>query len=99
MLSSLRVNYVLDFLQSTAGKVKANGGKLCVSVGMGVEKGDMNRLEEAADCVIETQVQESRRGQRRRLRIKKLRGKPYVDKWINFRIESEKGIVFSVRKK
>jgi KaiC/GvpD/RAD55 family RecA-like ATPase len=99
MLSSLRVNYVLDFLQSTAGKVKANGGKLCVSVGMGIEKGDMTRLEEAADCVIETQVQESRRGQRRRLRIKKLRGKPYVDKWINFRIESGKGIVFSVRKK
>jgi KaiC/GvpD/RAD55 family RecA-like ATPase len=99
ILSSLRVGYMLDFLQSTAGKVKANGGKLCVSVGIGTEKGDMTKLEEAADCIIETHVQESRRGQRRRLRIKKLRGKAYIDKWINFRIESGKGIVFFVRKK
>jgi len=99
ILSSLRVSYVLDFLQSTSGKVKANGGKLCVSVGMGVEKADMTKFEEAADCIIETHVQESRRGQRRRLRIKKLRGKAYIDKWISFRIESGKGIVFFVRKR
>jgi len=99
LLSSLRASYVLDFLQSTAGKVKANGGKLCVSVGMAVDKGDIIKLEEAADCIIETEVQESKRGQRRRLRIKKLRGKPHVDKWIRFQIESGKGIIFFDQRK
>jgi KaiC/GvpD/RAD55 family RecA-like ATPase len=99
LLADLRVNYVLNFLNSVAVKVKANSGKLCVASGTGIEKSDLAKVEEAADCVIETQLQESRRGQTRRLRIKKLRGKPYVDKWVNFRIESGKGIVFFTRTK
>jgi KaiC/GvpD/RAD55 family RecA-like ATPase len=99
LLADLRVNYVLNFLNSVAVKVKANRGKLCVASGTGIDKSDLTKIEEAVDCVIETQLQESRRGQSRRLRIKKLRGKPYVDKWVNFRIESGKGIVFFTRTK
>jgi archaellum biogenesis ATPase FlaH len=99
LLADLRVNYVLNFLNSVAVKVKANNGKLCVASGTGIEKSDLAKVEETADCVIETQLQESRGGQARRLRIKKLRGKPYVDKWINFRIQSGKGIVFFTRTK
>jgi KaiC/GvpD/RAD55 family RecA-like ATPase len=96
LLSSLRTSYVMDFLQSVAGKVKANGGKLCVAVGTVIDKADLARFEEAGDCVIETQAQESKGGQTRRLRIKKLRGKPHIDKWVSFQIESGKGIVFLV---
>ena len=99
LLADLRVNYVLNFLNSIAVKVKANNGKLCVASGTGIEKSDLSKIEEVADCVIETQLQESRRGQSRRLRIKKLRGKPYVDKWVGFHIESGKGIVFFSRTK
>jgi hypothetical protein len=77
LFSSLRASYVVDFLQSVAGKVKANGGKLCVAVGTAIDKTELARFEETGDCVIETQ--ESKGGQTRRLRIKKLRGKPHIE--------------------
>jgi KaiC/GvpD/RAD55 family RecA-like ATPase len=99
LLTALRVDYLLNFLQSIAAKVKANDGKLCLTVGAAIEKTDMAKLEEASDCVIETQLQESGKGQRRRLRIKKLRGKPYIDKWTSVQIQTEKGIVFFTKAK
>jgi len=95
----LRMDYLLNFLQSIAARIKANDGKLCVTTGAGIEKGDLAKLEEASDCVIETQLQESSRGQRRRLRIKKLRDRPYDDKWVRFQVETGKGIVFLTRTK
>jgi KaiC/GvpD/RAD55 family RecA-like ATPase len=97
MLSALRIDYLINFIQSIAARVKANGGKFCVTVGAGIEKNDMTKLEEFSDCVIETQLQESGTGQRRRMRIKKLRDKPYVDSWIRFRVEEAKGIIFLTR--
>jgi KaiC/GvpD/RAD55 family RecA-like ATPase len=99
MLSALRIEYVLSFLQSVAAKVKANDGKLCVTVGAGIERSELMRLEEVTDCVIETQLQDLKKGQRRRLRIRKLRGKPYVDRWVDFQVESGTGIVFFSRTK
>jgi KaiC/GvpD/RAD55 family RecA-like ATPase len=94
LVTVLRMDYLINFLQSVAAKVKANNGKFCVTVGTGLEKEDRSKLEEYSDCVIETQLQESSGGQRRRLRIKKLRDKPYVDKWTRFRVEQGKGIIF-----
>jgi KaiC/GvpD/RAD55 family RecA-like ATPase len=99
LLSALRIEYLLNFLHSIAAKVKANDGKFCVTVGTGIEKSDLVKLEEAADCVIETQLQELKKGQRKRLRVKKLRGKPYIDKWTPFQVEPGKGIVFYSRTK
>jgi KaiC/GvpD/RAD55 family RecA-like ATPase len=99
LLADLRASYVLSFLNSVAVKVKANNGKLCAAMGAAVDKSDLTKIEEVADCVIEMQLQESRRGQTRRLRVKKLRGKAYMDKWVNFRVESGKGIIFFTRTK
>jgi len=99
MLSALRIEYVLSFLQSVAAKVKANDGKLCATVGTGIERSELMKLEEVTDCVIETQLQDLKKGQRRRLRIRKLRGKPYVDRWVDFQLESGTGIVFFSRTK
>jgi KaiC/GvpD/RAD55 family RecA-like ATPase len=99
MLSALRIEYVLSFLQSIAAKVKANDGKLCVTVGTGIERSELMKLEEVTDCVIETQLQDLKKGQRRRLRIRKLRGKPYVDRWVHFQVESGTGMVFFSRTK
>jgi len=99
LITALRIDYVINFLQTVAARVKANNGKLCITVGAGIEDRDMTKLEESADCVIETQLNESGGGQRRRLRIKKLRGKPYVDRWTQFRVEQDKGIVFLTRTK
>jgi KaiC/GvpD/RAD55 family RecA-like ATPase len=98
-VNALRMDYLLNFLQSIAAKVKANDGKLCVTVGTAIEKSDLTKLEENSDCVIETQLQEGGKGQRRRLRVKKLRAKAYIEKWTRFQIESGKGITFLVTRK
>ncbi len=97
LITALRIDYVINFLQTVAARVKANNGRLCITVGAGIEARDMTKLEESADCVIETQLHESGAGQRRRLRIKKLRGKPYNDRWAQFRVEEDKGIIFLTR--
>ena len=99
LITALRVDYLVNFLQSVAAKVKANSGKFCVTVGTGIEKADLTKLEESSDCVIETELQESGSGQRRRLRIKKLRDRPYIDRWIRFQVQQGKGIVFLTRSK
>jgi KaiC/GvpD/RAD55 family RecA-like ATPase len=99
LISALRTDYLLNFLQTVAARVKANDGRFCVIVGTGIDARDMTKLEESADCVIETQLHETNRGQRRRLRIKKLRGKPYIDRWTQFRVEQDKGIIFLARTK
>jgi KaiC/GvpD/RAD55 family RecA-like ATPase len=99
LISALRIDYLINFLQSVAAKVKANGGRFCVTVGTGIEKADLTKLEEASDCVIETELQESGSGQRRRLRIKKLRDRPYIDRWTRFQVQQGKGIVFLTRSK
>jgi len=93
----LRMDYLVNFLQAIAAKVKANDGKLCVTIGSGIEKGDLTKLEESSDLVIELQLQESGKGQRKRLRIKKLRDHPYDDKWVRFQVEGGRGIVFLTR--
>ncbi len=94
LVTMLRIDYLINFLQAVAARVKANDGKFCVTTGAGIEKEDMTKLEESADCTIETQLQWSGKGQRRRLRIKKLRDKPYIDHWTRFQVVSGKGIVF-----
>jgi len=99
LLAALRVDYLLNFLQAMAARVKANGGRFYVSVGLGIEKSDITKLEEASDCVIETQLQDEKHGQSRRMRIKKLRGQSYNDKWTRFRVERKKGIIFLSREK
>ena len=98
LLAALRVDYLLNFLQSTAARVKAKGGRFYASVGLGIDKSDMTKLEEASDCVIETQVQDTKNGQRRRMRIKKLRGQSYDDKWTHYSGRLEKGNRISVQK-
>jgi len=99
LISVLRIDYLINFLQTVAARVKSNNGMLCVAVGTGIDEHDLTKLEESADCVIETQLQESGGGQRRRLRIKKVRSKPYNDRWTRFRVEEGKGIIFLTPKK
>jgi KaiC/GvpD/RAD55 family RecA-like ATPase len=99
LITVLRIDYLINFLQTVAARVKANNGRLIVTVGTGIDERDMTKLEESADCVIETQLRETGAGQQRRLRIKKIRDKPYNDRWIRFRVEEGKGIVFLIREK
>jgi KaiC/GvpD/RAD55 family RecA-like ATPase len=98
MFTALQPGHVINFLQSIAARVKANGGKLCVTVGTGIDKADMMKLEENSDRVIETELQNSNHGQNRRLRIKKLRDSSYSDRWTRFQMEIGKGIIFLIRR-
>jgi len=97
LFTALRPEYVLNFLQSVGAKVKSYNGGLCTIIGTSVEKEILTRVEEGSDCLIETQLSEGRTGQRRRLRIKKLRGHPYDDAWTRF-IITDQGITFYTRK-
>lgn len=97
LFTTLKPDYVLTFLQSIGAKVKSYKGGLCAVVGTSVEKETITRAEEISDCVIETQLSESRSGQRRKLRVKKLRGHPYDDTWTVFTITGA-GIAFFTRK-
>jgi len=97
LFAALKPDYVLTFLQSVGARVKGYNGGLCAIIGTTVEKETLTRVEEVSDCVIETQLSEGRSGQRRRLRVKKLRGHPYNDAWTRFRI-TEEGIAFYTRK-
>jgi KaiC/GvpD/RAD55 family RecA-like ATPase len=99
LITVLRTDYLINFLQTVAARVKANNGRFIVTVGTGIDERDMTKLEESADCVIETQLHETGAGQRRRLRIKKVRDKPYDDRWTRFRVEEGKGIVFLTHEK
>lgn len=99
LITVLRMDYLINFLQSVAAKVKANSGKFCVTIGSGLEKKDLSKLEEVTDCVIETQLQESGGGQRRRMRIKKLRDRPYNDHWVHFQVQEAKGIILLTKSK
>jgi KaiC/GvpD/RAD55 family RecA-like ATPase len=97
LFTSLKTDYVLTFIESIGAKVKSYDGGLCTILGKSAEKETITRVEEVSDCVIETQLSESRTGQRRRLRVKKLRGHPYEDTWTRFTITNE-GITFYTRK-
>jgi len=97
LFTALKPDYVLTFLQSIGAKVKSFNGSLCTILGTSVEKDTITKVEEISDCVIETQLSETRSGQRRRLRIKKMRGHPYNDSWTRFAIGDD-GIIFYTRK-
>jgi KaiC/GvpD/RAD55 family RecA-like ATPase len=97
LFTVLKTDYVLNFLQSVGAKVKSYNGGLCTTIGLTIEKDALTKVEEVADCVIETQLSEGRKGQKRRLRVKKLRGHPYDDSWTGFTI-TDQGIIFLAHK-
>lgn len=98
LFTTLKPDYVVSFLQSVGAKVKSSNGRLTATIGTSVEKETLTRIEEVSDVVVETQLVESRSGQKRRLRIKKLRGHSYMDKWVSFKISDGRGVTFLTHK-
>jgi KaiC/GvpD/RAD55 family RecA-like ATPase len=91
---------VLEFIQDRGARIKGEKGIFIFIVGKGtVSANHMNKLEEIVDCIIELQEIEERGKIIRRLRIKKLRGRNFVDEWIPFKIDSKSGIVFLIGKR
>ena len=98
LFTTLKPDYVVSFLQSVGAKVKSSNGRLTATIGTSVEKETLTRIEEMSDIVVETQLLESRSGQKRRLRIKKLRGHSYIDTWVPFKIGDGRGVTFLTHK-
>jgi KaiC/GvpD/RAD55 family RecA-like ATPase len=92
----LKTDYILSFTHAAIAKVKGYNGRFYFTVGTSVEKEILMKLEETSDCVIEMQVYEEGGVQKRRLRVKKVRGRKHIERWIPFSIEPGRGIVFHV---
>ncbi len=90
---------VIKFLGDRSARIKGEKGSFFFVVGEGtVESGYIRKLEEIVDCVIELRVSEAKGKTLRKMRVKKMRGRSFVDTWISFDIKAKKGIVFSVPK-
>jgi len=97
LFTMLKQDFIVAFVHSIGAKVKGANGRLFFTVGAGVEEDVLVRLEGTSDGVVEIETEEEKGVQRRRLRVKKMRGR-YVDKWVQFSVESGRGIVFRARK-
>lgn len=98
LFTKLKLESILAFIQTMGARVKGQNGSFYFTVETGVEEELLTKLDASSDCVIEMQVFEVRGAQRRKLRVKKMRGS-YVAEWVTFSIEPAKGIVFYTSKK
>ena len=91
---------VIRFLGDRSARIKGEDGVFFFIVGKEIiPNGLMCRLEEIVDCIVELDVSEEKGKTLRKMRVRKLRGRKFIDTWIYFNIEVKKGIVFSVPKK
>ena len=94
LFSRLDGKEVLNFLHYRSARIKGDNGVFFFIVGKGTIPSDMmSKLEEIVDCIIELDVHEEEKTLRK-LRIKKFRGQKYLEDWISFKIESDKGFTF-----
>jgi KaiC/GvpD/RAD55 family RecA-like ATPase len=94
LFTSLRPDPIMTFIHAVGARVKGQGGSLYFSVGTGLDKDVLSRLEGLSDCIIELETIEKKGTSFKRLRIKKIRGRKHPRRWIEFSIEAPDGIVF-----
>ncbi|MBS7655538.1 hypothetical protein KEJ50_03450 [Candidatus Bathyarchaeota archaeon] len=95
ILASVKPEAIISFIHATGAKVKGEGGKFCFTMTPAISKEALTKMDEASDCIIELQLSE--REQKRKLRIRKVKGRKHSFKWFNFSIEPGKGAVFYVK--
>jgi KaiC/GvpD/RAD55 family RecA-like ATPase len=87
---------VVEFLQDRAAQTKGVSGIFFFAVGKGTLQTDhLSRLEEIVDCIIELDLLEKEVDVTRQIRIKKLRGRKFEDRRLEFNVVGQKGIVTS----
>ncbi len=96
-VAALKPEFIVSFLHATGAKVKAEQGRFYFTVGTSIDKELLTKIDEASDGVIELRIMETEREPRRRLRIRKVRGRKHSTRWLDFSIAEGKGIVFHVR--
>ena len=97
LFTIFKPDFIVAFVHSIGAKVKGANGRFFFTVGSGVEEDVLVKLEGTSDGVVEIETYEERGVHRRRLRVKKMRGR-YIDEWAQFSVEPGKGIVFYARK-
>jgi KaiC/GvpD/RAD55 family RecA-like ATPase len=93
LFTMLRNDYIANFVHSVGAKTKGINGRFFYTLGTGIEKEGLNNIEAVSDCVIETSSTEESGEYRRRIRVKKMK-KKHVERWTEFRVDGDKGIVF-----
>jgi len=97
LLTQLDPARVVDFLQDRIARVKGVQGNLVFTLNKGsVDLALMSRLEEIVDCTIELDTDQVSGEIVRKLRVKKMRGRTFSDKWVQFEINPKRGIVFLI---
>ncbi len=96
IFDSFDSSQVIEFLREQNTRIKSKKGIFLFSIGEGTVPSESRRrlaeMVEIADSIIELDV--SKEEQRnRRMRVIKLEGRVF-DKWIPFKIEMKKGIIF-----
>ena len=94
LFTSLKPDPIMTFIHATGARTKGQGGSLFFSVGTGLDRDILTRLEGLSDCIVEFGTFERGGVPVRRIRIKKIRGRKHPWKWIEFSIEAPDGIVF-----
>ncbi|UCH71137.1 MAG: hypothetical protein JSV29_03995, partial [Candidatus Bathyarchaeota archaeon] len=95
LFTRLEPSEVVKFLQDRSAKVKGSHSAFFFCIGEGTVSPDLlSKLEEFVDCIIQLHVHESEGETSRRLRIKKLRGRRFVDSPILFDIKPKRGLIF-----
>lgn len=78
---------LLEFVHTLGGRVGAKGGLFLFTLSTGTLPGEeLLKLETIVDGVIEIEMRELGGALTRRLRVKKMRGTMYVDKWARFEL-------------
>jgi KaiC/GvpD/RAD55 family RecA-like ATPase/PKD repeat protein len=96
LLTHVEPSKVIEFLQDRSARIKGINGIFVFTAGKETIKPSLaNRLEEAVDCIIELEVSTDTGKTVRKLRVKKMRGRKTSEKWVQFKIDPSKGIVFS----
>lgn len=93
LFTMLRDDYIANFVHSVGAKTKGVNGHFFYTLGTGIGKTGLSTIEAASDCVVEIASTEESGDVRRRLRIKKLK-KKHVERWIEFTVDADRGIIF-----
>jgi len=96
----LNPSEVMEFLQDRIAKIKGDDGTFLFTIGkQTVSPAIMSSLEDIVDCIIELVTQRGDGKTSRNFRIKRFRGRGFVDAWVPFKIDSRKGFLFFPSKK
>lgn len=96
LFTMLRDEYIANFIHSVSAKTKGVNGRFFYTIGSAIDKKALNAIEALCDSVIELSSADEAGEYQRKLRIKKMKRK-HLERWTDFRIDGDKGIIFRTR--